>query len=126
MKLFRTFAAALGLASTAASPKTAPPAQEQAVIVHFNYGCTDLKPLRDLEGQLEKALYSSGVGDFDGDEIAVSGKDGYLYMYGASADRVYDVVLPILQRAAFMRGAKVTRVYGELGSEARRAEAVVP
>jgi hypothetical protein len=125
VKILRSFAAALGLASTAASPQTAP-AQEQAVIVHFNYGFTELKPLRDLEGQLEQALSSSGAGDFDGDEIAVSGKDGYLYMYGASADRVYAVVLPILQGAAFMHGAKVTKVYGELGSDARRAEVVVP
>lgn len=130
MKLLAKLAAALGLASIAASPQAAPhaapPAQEQAVIVHFNYGSTELKPLRDLEEQLEQALSSSGAGDFDGDEIAVSGKDGYLYMYGPSADRVYNVVLPILQRVPFMHGAQVTRVYGELGSDARRAETVVP
>ena len=126
MKLLRTFAAAVGLASTAASPQSAPSAQEQAVVVHFIYGSTELKPLRDLEGQLEHALSSSGAGDFVGDEIAVCGKDGYVYMYSASADRVYDVILPILQTAAFTRGAKVTKVYGELGSDARRAETVVP
>ncbi len=126
MKLLRTFAVALGLTSAAASPQAVPPVQEQAVMVHFSYGSTDLQPLRALEAQLEQALSSSGAGDFDGDEMAVSGKDGYLYMYGPSADRVVDVVLPILQGVQFMHGALVTKVYGELGSDARRHETVVP
>lgn len=78
MKVLKTFAAALGLASAASSTHAAAPAQEQAVVIHFNYGSLELKPLRDLEDKLEKALSSSGAGDFDGDEIAVSGKDGFL------------------------------------------------
>jgi hypothetical protein len=125
MKVLKVFAAALGLAS-AAPAQTAAPAQEQTVVVHFNYGSLELKPLRDLEDKLEKALSSSGAGDFDGDEIAVSGKDGFLYMYGPSADRVFSVVLPILQSAPFMQGAHVTKVYGKLGSDAQRTETNVP
>jgi hypothetical protein len=126
MKVLKTLAAALGLASTVASAQTATPAQEQAVVIHFNYGSLELKPLRDLEDKLDKALSSSGVGDFDGDEIAVSGKDGFLYMYGPSADSVFNVVLPILQSAPFMHGAQVTKVYGKLGSDAPRSETHVP
>jgi hypothetical protein len=99
--------------------------EEQAVIVHFNYGSTDLKPLRRLEDQLTTALDASGIGDFDGDEIAVSGKDGFLYMYGANADAVLALVGPILHTAPFMSGAKVTRVYGKLGTDVRRVETII-
>lgn len=93
---------------------------EQAVIVHFNYGSTDLKPLRSLEEALEKAIEAAGVGDFDGDEIAADGSDGYLYMYGANADDVFKVVLPILEQSPFMKGAQVTKVYGQLGTDVPR------
>ena len=99
--------------------------REQAVIVQFDYGSTDLRPLRDLESQLEKAIESAGAGDFDGDEIETSGRDGYLYMYGRSADELFDVIHPILRGSPFMHGAKVTKIYGLPGTSARRTELTI-
>lgn len=86
---------------------------EHAVIVHFfNYGSTDLKRLFALEEQLEKAIASAGVGEFDGNEIATDGSDGYLYMYGPDADRLFETVRPILESVDFTRGAQVVKRYG--------------
>ena len=85
---------------------------EQAVIVQFNYGSKDLSRLFQLEDELEKAIGSAKVGVFDGDEVAVDGSDGSLYMYGPDADRLFGVIEPILKSSAFMRGARVTRRYG--------------
>src|SRR5438045_4754434 len=48
-----------------------PGAPEQAVIVHFSYGGKDLKPLFDLESRLGKTIDEAGIGEFDGDEVAV-------------------------------------------------------
>lgn len=59
-----------------------PIAPEQAVIVHFKYSSTDLKPLFVLEDELEQAMVAAGVGEFDGYEVAAGGGDTYLYMYG--------------------------------------------
>ena len=67
---------------------------EHAVIVHFNYGLTDLRPLLEAEKRLTDAIALAGVGEFDGDEIAVNLSDGSLYMYGPDADRLYTAMRP--------------------------------
>ena len=54
--------------------KAKPP--EQALIVHFGYGDTDLSPLFALEKKLESAISEAGVGEYDGNEMATEGSDG--------------------------------------------------
>jgi hypothetical protein len=85
---------------------------EHSVIVRFRYGATDLSPLFTLEDALEAAISSSSVGEYDGHEVAMDGSDASLYMYGPNADKLLDVVRPILDSSPFMRGAKVTKRYG--------------
>jgi hypothetical protein len=89
---------------------------EHAVIVHFSYyqtnGHTDLQPIVELEEKLTKAISSSEVGDYDGNEVAVDGHDGFLYMYGHDGDKLFDVVRPILESASFTKDATVTVRYG--------------
>lgn len=85
---------------------------EHAVIVDFEYGSTDLDPLFDLEGALEAAITGASVGEYDGNAIATDGSDGTLYMYGPDADRLFEVVRPVLEAAQFMRGARATKRYG--------------
>jgi hypothetical protein len=85
---------------------------EHAVIVYFQYGSTDLARLFVLEEQLERAIAAAGAGEFDGNEVAADGSDGYLYMYGPNADRLFAAVRPTLERTEFMRGARVKLRYG--------------
>jgi len=47
---------------------------DHAVIVHFDYAADSLDPLYDLEEQLEEAIASAGVGEFDGNEIRDRGR----------------------------------------------------
>ena len=89
-----------------------PPAPEHAVIVEFNYGSTDLKPLFQLEGRLESAINRARAGEFDGNDIAADGSDGTLFMYGPNADRLFAAVQPVLEATDFMQGARVTLRYG--------------
>ena len=113
MKFLMAFAAALGLASASPQASALPPsAQEQAVIVHFNYGSTDLQPIFALEDKLEAAISKAKAGEYDGNEVATDGSDGFLYMYGPDADRLFEVVAPILKSVPFMRGATVKKRYG--------------
>ena len=100
------------MASSAAL--AAPPSakKDQSVIVHFTYGTTDLTPLFALEDRLEAAITANKSGEFDGDEVAVGGADGFLYMYGPDADRLLATILPILEAVPFMKGAKATKRYG--------------
>jgi hypothetical protein len=54
---------------------------DHAVIAHFDYLSDSLEPLHAIEDELEAAIASSSVGEFDGNEIAVDLSDGSLYMY---------------------------------------------
>jgi hypothetical protein len=85
---------------------------EHALIVHFNYGSTNLDLLFALEDRLEAAISTAQVGVYDGNEVAVDGSDGYLYMYGTDADKLFEVVWPILEAESFMQGALITKRYG--------------
>jgi len=94
---------------------SAPPLKpvDHAVVVNFDYiGSTDLTPLFDLEKKLEAAINGAKVGEFDGNEVATDGSDGTLYMYGPDADRLFEIVQPVLEACSFMRGARITLRYG--------------
>jgi hypothetical protein len=87
-------------------------APEHAVIVHFDYGSTNLQPIFALERELEEAIVAARAGEYDGNEVAVSGKDGCLYMYGPDADRLFAVVKPILDACTFTSKARIKLRYG--------------
>ena len=97
---------------TAMAPAPVQKAPEHAVIVHFTYGSTNLERLFELERRLEAAISADQAGEYDGNEVAVDGSDGYLYMYGPDADKLFDVIRPILEATSFMRGAEVKKRYG--------------
>ena len=79
MKSLRWLAAAIGI-GTSSSLAVSDPAPDQAVIVRFSYGSTDLSRLFELENKLEAAITNARAGEFDGNEVAVDGSDGILYM----------------------------------------------
>jgi hypothetical protein len=86
---------------------------EHAVIVTFAYGgSTDLDPLFALERQLESTIAAARAGEYDGNEVAVDGSDGTLYMYGPDADKLFAAVRATLEACSFMKGAVVKLRYG--------------
>jgi hypothetical protein len=96
-----------------AKTKSASKPVEHAVIIAFDYiGSTNLEPLFALERQLESAITAAQAGEFDGNEIAVDGSDGTLYMYGPDADKLFDAIRPALEACSFMKGAVVKLRYG--------------
>ena len=88
---------------------------EEAVIVEFKYGLTDLGPLRELEDRLAAAIDGVKAGDYDGDEIATDLTHGFLYLHGPNADRLFGVARPVLESASFMRDAVVRLRFGPPG-----------
>lgn len=114
MQVLKWLALAVGLTSAtgASSASDVASAPEQAVVVHFTYGSTDLSRLFALEERLESVLATSDAGEYDGNEIATDGSDGFLYLYGPDADRLFKVIEPVLRATPFMQGAQVTKRYG--------------
>jgi len=98
--------------------KGSPP--EQAVIVYFDYGSADWKPFFAFEKTLEDAVNHSGAGDYDGNELAVDGSDGSLYMYGPDADKLFAVAKPILLSTRLLKNIKVVLRYGRVDDKSAR------
>lgn len=85
---------------------------EHAVIVKFNYGIQGLKPLFELEEKLRKVINSNNVGEYDGHEIAMDYSDGFLWMYGPDAKKLYEVIKATLEATPFMKGANIKLRFG--------------
>jgi hypothetical protein len=98
---------------------------EHAVIVHFDYGSTELSALFELEDQLEEVILAAGVGEFDGNEMAVDGSDGFLYMYGPDADTLFSAIKTTLAESTSIRNAVATLRYGPAADDTRRVEVAI-
>ncbi|WP_244130695.1 hypothetical protein [Burkholderia pyrrocinia] len=78
------------------------------VMVHFDYYEKDRARLHALERRLDRAARQAGAGELGETELHRDGNDGYLYLYGTSADRLYAVVRPILKSSGWLNGTEVT------------------
>jgi hypothetical protein len=99
--------------------------EQHAIMVRFDYGQTDLSRLFALEDQLTAAIEAAGVGMFDGDEIATDGSDGTLFMYGPDAERLLEVVQPVLASATIIRNVVATLRYGPPEAGVRTRDVVI-
>ena len=97
---------------------------EQAVHVQFDHTQEDWSQFWIFEKQLEKAVDDSGLGEYDGNELALDCSNGTLFLYGPDADKLLAVVRPILQAATFMKNAVVTLRYGPAHKEGVRTTTV--
>jgi hypothetical protein len=86
--------------------------QEHAVMVNFEYEATNLDPLFELEDQLEAILTSTGTGEYDGNEVAVDGSSGTLYMYGPDANLLFAAVRNALRDSTAIKNAVAKLRYG--------------
>ncbi len=86
--------------------------KQHAFIANFDYAADSLDALLAIEEQLESAINAAGVGEFDGNEIAVDLSDGSLYMYGPDAEALFAVVRPILAGAECLRNTRVRLRFG--------------
>jgi hypothetical protein len=68
-----------------------------------------------LAGQLISAI--SGFGEFDGDEWGA----GFctFYVYGPSADQLFDAALSVLRAYPIRQGSRIIRRYGPKGARER-------
>ena len=81
------------------------------MIVHLkDASLDDIVPLED---QLEPAIAGAGVGEYDGNEVALDGSEAVLYAYGPDADALWDVMKPLLGEFEASQGSFVLKRYGE-------------
>ena len=91
---------------------------EQAVLVYLPAQRTGRLAL--VEEPVAAAVAASGAGEYDGHEI---GPDGaVLYLYGPDADRLLEVVAPVLRRGPLPAGSYAIKRYGPPGARAVRLD----
>lgn len=80
----------------------------QMVIVHFFYGVSDLSALHVLEEELDSALQRNMVGEYHGYEMSSDNGDGYLFILGDNAEKIFTCIKPLLENFYFMDRCMVT------------------
>jgi hypothetical protein len=80
---------------------------QQAVIIEFNYGLEEDEPFYDLSEKLRAVVEESGLGEYDGHEIAMNNSDGSFYLYGPDAKKLYEAVKETIEKTSFMAGANI-------------------
>jgi hypothetical protein len=58
-----------------------------------------------LEDQLEEAINSAGLGEFDGNEFGP--EEIVLFMYGPNAEAIFAAIRPVLQSCPLCQGARI-------------------
>jgi hypothetical protein len=87
---------------------------QQAVIIEFNYGLEKDEPFYDLSEKLRIVVGESGLGEYDGHEIAMNNSDGSFYLYGPDAKKLYELVKDTIEKTSFMAGANIRLRFGPL------------
>jgi len=85
---------------------------QQAVIIVFNYGLEEDESFYELSDKLRTEVDESGLGEYDGHEIAMDNSDGSFYMYGPDAKKLYEVIKKTIEKTPFMEGAHVILRFG--------------
>ena len=101
-----------GVGSSDEKMVLAPNANQQAVIVDYDYGKTDLSDMVALEKTLEAAIIKAKVGELDGNEVATDGSTVTLYMYGPDADALFATIEPLVRANATVKKPKFKLRYG--------------
>ena len=99
---------------------------EHAVIVQFNFPSGNLDRIFEIEDQLAKAVEFGSVGQLDGNEIAVDGRDNLFYLYGPNADSIFAAIEPVLLQWDILSEARVLLRYGPPGLDTRQKTITLP
>lgn len=76
------------------------------------------RKLFQLEDELIKTIESGGAGEYDGNEI---GEGTFtMYAYGPSANKLFDVAIPVLMRHHLPSGSQIVKRYGKPGAKEER------
>jgi hypothetical protein len=94
---------------------------QQALIITIpltNGGKDEIRRLHKLEDDLINAINRARIGEYDGNE---EGDATFtMYAYGPSADKLFDVVQPVLAKYRLPPGSEAVKRYGKPGAKEER------
>lgn len=93
---------------------------EQAVLIYIKlsndeFG-TDKERQRiiEIEDKLKRAINDNELGEFDGNEFGEG--ECVFYMYGPDAEKLFQIVYPILKREMLPEGSYIIKRFGPPGA----------
>jgi hypothetical protein len=66
-----------------------------------------LRSAMDLDDPLRQRVADEGVGTYDGNEVGI--RSCRHYLYGPSADRMFEKIAPILKQTGLLSSARITK-----------------
>ncbi len=96
---------------------------EQALIITIPFdgksgSNEEVERLYKLEGELIDAIEHSHAGEYDGNEIGE--KTFTMFAYGPSANKLFEVALPVLAKYRLPAGSRAVKRYGKPGTKEER------
>ena len=88
------------------------------LVIYFRHDIRDVIPYSKFIEATRGVLAENGLGEYLGDDMAIDGGDAEGVFAAPSATRLLKFLTDDLAKLQFMKGAKVTLVYGELGTGA--------
>ena len=92
---------------------------EQSVIILFEHGLPYPEALYETGFVLDTLISKEKVGYYDCHCTAEDDSHGWLYMYGPDADKLFEIVKPVLERTSILKRGIVTLEYGPPGTNAK-------
>ena len=85
-------------------------------------GVDDLDALFALQQELTQAIEPAGLGEVDGNEIAMDSSEASLYAYGSDAKAMLRAALPVICRSPLTAGGHAYLRYGAVDDDAATEE----
>ncbi|WP_287881596.1 hypothetical protein [Aquitalea sp.] len=83
------------------------PSPPLAITVRFDFYPADSTQIHQLEKKLQRAIQRARVGELGETEFHLDGNEGFFYLQGPDAERLFAVVGPILRSSTLMQNAEV-------------------
>jgi len=94
---------------------------EHAVIIYTGSPSVNIEQVHELSDSLRNILADQKLGELDGHEIAVSGSDAILYLYGPDARALYVQIEETLRSSEITKTGKAYLRFGDV-SDANATE----
>ncbi len=94
----------------------------QFVILKFNYGFKSLDKINELKSRLEAVLKDQNLGDYDEHELLHDNSEGYIYLVGPDARKLFHGIEHELKATPFLEGGGASLIVGQIKSRKDRIE----
>lgn len=95
------------------------------LVIYFSHGIRDIILYSDFISKYRSAIAACGIGEYLGDDMAIDGGDAEGVFAGPSSKKLFEFIKQDLCALRFMKGAKVTLVFGDLDEGSPQEEFLI-